>query len=59
MKKLKTNIRYFMQLRQSPSMVLRLEKKQGSSVSPLGDPTHGGGISAASLPLHCVGEVGG
>lgn len=39
MKKLKTNIRYFMQLRQSPSMVLCLEKSEAPQSSHRGTPT--------------------
>ena len=38
MKKLNTNIRYFMQLRQSPSMVIPLQNSKAPSVLSLGDP---------------------
>lgn len=37
MKKLNTNIRYFMQLRQSPSMVIPLQNSKAPSVLSLGD----------------------
>lgn len=38
MKKLNTNIRYFMQLRQSPSMVILLQNSKAPSALSLGDP---------------------
>lgn len=57
MKKLKTNIRYFMQLRQSPSMVLHLQNSKAPQSSHRGTPprrnpcssvssTVGGGVPA-------------
>lgn len=56
MKKLKTNIRYFMQLRQSPSMVLHLRNSKAPQAShptePLIPPLpHGGGWGCPSTSL--------
>lgn len=61
MKKLKTNIRYFMQLRQSPSMVFYLQNSKAPQFSHWGNPPlslpHGGSQWSA-LPLQQVEEEG-
>lgn len=65
MKKLKTNIRYFMQLRQSPSMVFYLQKNEPLSFpagptqkEPLPSPFPMGGSAWSALPSQPVDEEG-
>lgn len=57
MKKLKTNIKYFMQLRQSPSMVGGPEKQGASVLGP--PPKKGPGFSPGGPRASLIPAVGG